>query len=142
VLLDEAAAHLPYLRSGDALNAIGAVELRDGEAIVVVRAAAGLLRIGDLGEMAPIAPPAPLPDASASTAEARLTGIDAILGGESLGATGLLSLLLASLVSAAVGVVRRERTRRRLAVLMAARLRAIGGPAEGPSGDDRAVSGP
>jgi hypothetical protein len=132
-LLDEAAAHLPHLRPGDALNAIGTVELREGEAVVTVRSAAGLLRVGDLGEVVPVVPSATPTDPATVTDGARLTGLDALIGGEALGTTGLLSLLLATLASVAVGLVRRARSRRRFAARIAARLGSFAGSPGGPS---------
>jgi hypothetical protein len=132
-LLDEAAAHLPHLRAGDALNAIGTVELREGEAVVTVRSAAGLLRVGDLGEVVPVVPSATPTDPATVTDGTRLTGLDALIGGEALGATGLLSLLLATLGSLAVGLVRRTRSRRRVAARIAARLESLAGSPGGPS---------
>jgi hypothetical protein len=62
-----------------------------------------------------------------------LTGLDALIGGEALGTTGLLSLLLATLASVAVGLVRRARSRRRFAARIAARLGSFAGSPGGPS---------
>jgi hypothetical protein len=130
VVAGEAAAFLPLLERGDAVNAIGTVERRVDRFVVVVGDPAGLLRVGDLGELAPIVEP---PAAVAShDPEVHLSGLETAFGGEGIGFAGLASLVLATAASAAVGLARRERARRRLATRIATRLAVLGGDPGGP----------
>ena len=141
-LLGDAAAYLPLLKRGDAVNAIGIVERRSDEHVVAVRDPAGLLRVGDLGELAPIvAAPTSGPTAVA-TQGTRLSGLELTPGADGLGLVGLVSLVLATLASAAIGYVRRERSRRRLASRIAVRLASLDGPESGPHGVARATHEP
>jgi hypothetical protein len=126
-LLDEAAAFLPLLEVGDALNAIGTVDERAGGFVVVIRDGGGLLRIGALGEAVPIAA-STTPEPAPSPVGVRLGGVDGFVGPEAIGLTGFISLLGVGAASIAVWLARRERVRRRLAAQVVARLQAFAEP--------------
>jgi len=139
VVLDgEAAAFLELIDAGDALGIVGRVEAGDGgELVIVASDPSGLVRLGSLGEMVPLAAAATsLPSPEPSAGAVASAGLARPFEGLSGGALGALGLLLVSACSLIVTVVRRRRDRRRLATVVAARLAEL----RNPSGS--AVEGP
>jgi hypothetical protein len=132
-LRDAAAELLALVEPGDALNAIGRPE-RDGISVVlVVRDPAGLGRVGELGEAAPLtqrdaAPPdavVPNPSLMVLTPAAHAaTGP----GQPPTAGFGVGAFALVALATAGVIAVRRIRARRLIAARARARLAAIAGP--------------
>jgi hypothetical protein len=129
-----AAEYLPLLEVGDALNATGRVEQSGGEYRVVVDDPAGLVRVGDPTlDQAVAGTATPLASAAADDAAAagRLAG--GLLGPATPEAAGLLGVVLISIASVAVTVLRRQRARRLLATRVAARLAKVTAT-QGPPG--------
>jgi hypothetical protein len=136
VRLEDAAADIAgSIVVGDALSATGRVELdpADGTAIVVVDDPAGILLVGDLGAPDPsaagtIADPSG-PSGSVGSALGASTGaqssLTAGLGDPAIPELGAMGLVLVSLASLAVTLLRRQRMRRRLAARIAERLAAL-----------------
>jgi hypothetical protein len=127
VLGGEAAEYLPLLEPGDALNATGRVEQDGGAYRIVVDDPAGLVRVGD---------PTLDPTAAGVAAEhpsAREPGVQepagrlagGLLGPDSPGTVGLLGIVLVSIASVVVSVLRRQRARRLMAARLAARLASV-----------------
>jgi hypothetical protein len=120
----------------DALNAIGRVETSADGSIVAVEDPGGVILSGDpVAAAAPAASqPGPsglgegAPDSAAGTS--RFAGF----GGTSLpvdaGAAGVGTLLAISVLSVAVTVLRRSRSRRRLSARIAGRLASLATPAD------------
>jgi outer membrane biosynthesis protein TonB len=140
VLEGEAGAYLPLLEPGDAINATGRVERREEELVVALRDPAGLARVGDLAEP-PSDPPAPVPEPEPLPApEATRTASSDAFGLGIPGTAGVASLVLISLASVGVTLLRRRQLRHRLLARVATRLAAIGrrrspiGPSGGHSG--------
>jgi hypothetical protein len=137
LLLGEAASHLSVLAPGDMLNAIGVVGGTAADPEVRVSDPAGILRLDDLGtstgEETPDGPPKGSQPIQSST---RADGLGGLLGPN--GQVGLGTVLALSLASAALTIARRRRSRRALAVRIAARLGQIRGPRPG---DDRGREG-
>jgi len=136
LLHSEAAAYLPLIEPGDALNATGLVE-QDGAAFrIVVDDPAGLVRVGD-----PTLDPttggiseewaSPSPTGPPETA-GRLAG--GLLGPDVDGTAGLLGIFLVSSASVAVTVLRRQRARRLLAARVATRLARLAATPEATHG--------
>jgi hypothetical protein len=130
VLLDEAASYLALLAPGDILNATGVVGGTRANPEVRVSDPAGIVRVDDIGspageESIAGSPPAEQADQSSTRAD----GVGGLLGPN--GPLGVGTVLALSLASAAITIVRRRRVRRALAVRIAARLGAIGGPRPG-----------
>jgi hypothetical protein len=130
-LTGDAADYLPLLEAGDAVNATGTVVADESGARIVVDDPAGLVRVGDptadgleavglpnLGNSGP--------EADGSATRGRLAG--GLLGLDGPGAAGLLGVVLVSVASLAVSLLRRQRARRLFAARVAARLAAIGRP--------------
>jgi outer membrane biosynthesis protein TonB len=130
VLTGEAAEYLPLLEPGDAINAIGRVERRDDASVVVVRDPAGLSRVGDLAEL-PSEPPTPS-NAVVRAAEAPRTASSDSFGLGIPGTAGVASLVLISVASAGVTLLRRRWLQQRLLAPVRARLAAIGRSDSGP----------
>jgi hypothetical protein len=130
VVLEAAAAELvALLEPGDALNATGTVESRDGELAVIVADPAGLLLVGDLGAgttpvgagdgmQAPTRPAEEAPGDTASPLQAGL-GVGAVLDPAP---AGIGTLLLVTAMSILVTAARRHRGRRLLQARVLARL--------------------
>ncbi len=119
-----AAEYLPLLEPGDALNATGRVVQDGGAYRIVVDDPAGLVRVGD-PTIDPISVPnvidraaAPVPDPPAPVG--RQAG--GLLGPGSTGTAGMLGVVLLSLASVVVTVLRRRRSGRLAAARVAARL--------------------
>jgi hypothetical protein len=136
---------------GDALSATGRIELdpATGAALVAVDDPAGITLVGDLGAIDPSDTPPPPSDAVAASSSntsglaaggGAATRITAGLADPAVPEVGALGLVLVSLASLAVTLLRRQRTRRRLAARITDRLSAIvAGPG---SGATLAVAGP
>jgi len=112
VLEGAAGEYLPLLEPGDAINVTGRVERRAKELIVAVQDPAGLARVGDLAEP-PSAPPVPTPEPTRVAVAPRTASTDAF-GLGIPGTAGLASLVLISLASAGVTVLRRRQLRDRV----------------------------
>ena len=118
------------LQVGDALNATGTPDVRDGP-VLVVASAADVELVGDLGGADPsdaattqavAAVPADSPAPTSSPVRAVLVpglGLDSFSG-------GLGTLILVSLASVVVTLARRQRSQRLLRSRILARLEAIG----------------
>ena len=139
VLRGQAAAYLSLLATGDPVNLVGSVEGEAERPVLVVTDPTGVIRVGALGELLPLAgglaslapandPPDPQ-SATHATAGAIPDGLLAPTG------AGLASLLAVTLLSVVVTVLRRRRVQRAVATRIAARLAAISGsrPASSPS---------
>ena len=140
-LAGSATEYVTLLEAGDAVNATGSVTAEGGGFVLVVADAAGLVRAGDPNgnsdgsvtdatQNDPAAGDAAQPSASDGPGgPGQLAGgfLPAALTGEA----GLVGLAFASVVSVGVTAARRERSRRRLARRMAARLATFGGPPGG-----------
>jgi outer membrane biosynthesis protein TonB len=122
---------------GDALSAIGRVERdpSDGTTIIAVDDPAGIVLVGDLGAADPTAAGSNGDaGASGSVGAGALTGASAPggpsarsagLGDPAIPELGAMGLILVSLASLAVTILRRQRMRRRLAARIAERLNAF-----------------
>jgi hypothetical protein len=133
VLTGDAAAYLPMLELGDALNATGRVELDGEEPRVVVADSAGLVLVGDLAG-ATQGPAGASQSGSAlddgRPAPRRLAG--GLLGPLEPGTAGA-GIVLVTALSLAVTALRRRRSRRLLAARIGARLAGLAAsPAAGP----------
>ena len=127
VLEGDAAGFLPLLRPGEAVNAIGRVEGDRAHPHVLVADGAGLVRVGELGDLPAVAPePSRAADIPADHQPGGHTAAGALpdLVSAPTGA-GLVSLILVSFLSVAVTLLRRRRVRRALAARLAERLAAI-----------------
>ncbi len=150
----DATPYLAIVAPGDALNATGRVDLAAGSARLLVTTAADFVRVEDLGASDPSSGPAggiaasAAPDASdepgTDAASSPVTGPatrSAALGGlPSFGGPapfGFGSIVLVSLISLAVTLARRWRSRRLAAVRMAERLASIGPPRDVEGGPKR-----
>jgi hypothetical protein len=144
VLAGPAADYLPLLEPGDAINAIGRVEQRDGGLVVIVEDAAGISRVGDPLDTA-IAPSGAPNLVSDPPVEPALTTATDPLGISVPGIAGLASLGFIALASVGVTLLRRRRTRRQLMARVAARIATIAPRAAPKSVETRPmtpVSGP
>jgi hypothetical protein len=124
VFRGDAVELLPYLRAGDAIAATGRVEQLDGAIAVIVDGAAGVVRVGDLGQAVPVivAGASPIGE-SAQPSDPRLTRAGGLVDGPetwSIAAMGGLSLL-----SLVVTLIRRRRAQRRLRAVIVARLATL-----------------
>jgi hypothetical protein len=141
VLEGTALEALPLIEPDDALNAIGRVETTADGPVLVVDDAGRIVFAGDpvAADTAPV-DPGSLDAGGSPSSEASgtvpLTGRLAGLGGGPSpfdgGAAGLATLVAISAVSAAVTILRRRHSRRRMAVRIAARLATFAGPSPGP----------
>jgi len=130
---------------GDALSTTGRVELDPvgGAAIVAVEDPAGVVLVGDLGAVEPTSSSdrgsaidssvSVLAGAAASTPGSR-SAVAAGFADSAVPEIGALSLVLISVASLAVTLLRRQRMRRRLAARIAERLAAlVAGPGPVPA---------
>jgi hypothetical protein len=141
VRLDGPAADLAgSLVAGDALSATGRVtrEADGGEIVVVVDDPAAVILVGDLGAQGGDGSGStgqPGDSASGSVSASPRAGAGSLtagVGDRPMPEVGAVGLVLISLASLLVTVIRRQRIRRRFAARIAARLAAIG-PAAAPS---------
>jgi hypothetical protein len=139
VLGGAAAEYLPLLEPGDALNATGRVQQEGADYRIVVDDPAGLVRVGDptldptTDETSAAAPMSAPTDAGGRAG--KLAG--GLLGPGSPEAAGILGIVLISLASVTVTLLRRKRARRLLAARVGARLAGLGpshGPTQEPNG--------
>lgn len=127
-LAGAAAEYLPLLEPGDALNATGRVQQDGNTYRIVVDDPANLVRVGDptldptSGGLAPDQPLGRAADAAAPGG--RQAG--GLLGPSSPGTVGMAGIVLISLISVAVAVLRRRRARRLLTTRVASRLAEVG----------------
>jgi hypothetical protein len=122
VLADDAADFIGLLEPGDAVNATGTVERRDGRLIVVVRTGAGLVRIGDLGQALPIETTA-TPEPSPTARPQALAGFGS--AGPDPSVLGLAGILAVSALSAVVTLIRRRRLAQQVAIATRTRLASL-----------------
>ncbi|MBA2382610.1 MAG: hypothetical protein H0V73_10920, partial [Chloroflexi bacterium] len=136
-LADDAADIAGSIEVGDALNATGRIEIDPASSapIVVVDDPAAVTLVGDLGAGEPdpngaVVDPSSSPDpsAGAETTDSS-TNLVAGLGDPVLPRVGATGLVVIALASFGVSWLRRQRTRRRFATRIAARLAAIASPA-------------
>ncbi|HEV2006010.1 MAG TPA: lamin tail domain-containing protein [Candidatus Limnocylindrales bacterium] len=124
VFRGDAVELLPYLRTGDAIAATGRVEQLDGANVVIVDGAAGVVRVGDLGQALPVVVAGASPaGGSAQPSEPRLTAAGGLVDGPatwSIAAMGGLSIL-----SLVVTLIRRRRAQRRFRAVIVARLATL-----------------
>lgn len=130
VLRADAHELLPYLRKHDAIAASGRVEQLGNELVVVVEAAADLVRVGDLGQAVPIGVPSASPSSSAAAADASLADAVSSVLQPQAGPLGLVAMAALSLASLLGSLLRRRRARRLLRAAITARLATLQ-----PSGD-------
>ena len=120
-----AASFHDLLEVGDAVGLVGRVEAGGSAVRLVVTDPAGLVRLGDLGEVVPISASVGVSPDPSTTREATTT---AGLGG-SLGALGgmpgVFSLLLVSGASLGLTFARRRQAHRRLVAVVASRLATL-----------------
>jgi hypothetical protein len=128
VLTGSAAEYATLLEQGDAVNATGVVTRRGDELVVLVADAAGLARAGDLEPTAaspggdPLSP-SPTGAVASPGREARIAASAGPFGSLGIpGAAGLASLVLFSVISAVVTVLRRRRVRPAFLAALAPRL--------------------
>ncbi len=126
-LQGEAAAFIGLLHRGDAVGLVGRAELTPDGVRLVVADPAGLVRLGALGEVVPIAAIIPAgsdaaPEEGSSTTPRTATG----LGGWFV----ILGLLAAAGARLAMSLVSRRRSRRRLLAVIVARLSGLGSARE------------
>ncbi|MFI5225112.1 MAG: lamin tail domain-containing protein [Candidatus Limnocylindrales bacterium] len=141
----DAASYLAIVAPGDALNATGRVDLAAGAARLLVTTAADIVRVEDLGSSdlssgpaggvgtsavpgasdGPGTGPGSSSDPGSATRSAALGGLPSFGGPAPF---GFGSILLVSVISLAVTLARRWRTRRLAAVRIADRLASIGPP--------------
>jgi hypothetical protein len=141
VLRGPALELLPMVEPDDALNAIGRVEAVTDGFVVVVEEPGGIILAGD-----PVAAGAALAGASPSdvtpsgdgdleaAGTSRLAGFGGAPWPVDAGAAGIGTLLAISALSVAVTLLRRSRSRRRLAARIAGRLASFATPT-GTSGE-------
>lgn len=121
---------------GDALSATGRVELdpAGGAPIVAVDDPAGVVLVGDLGAVEPaasgddgsaIVPSASVAAAAAASTPGARSALAAGLTDSAIPEIGALGLVLISIASLAVTLLRRQRMRRRLAARIAERLATL-----------------
>jgi hypothetical protein len=128
-LIDEAADWASLIEPGDAINVTGLVGPVDDGLGVIVDDPAGIilgsdLTVGSRDQADPSAAAVP----SSDTADANQAGLGAdVLLVPGAGA-GLATLVLVSVASVAVTLLRRRQARRALATRIAARLAGFGGP--------------
>jgi hypothetical protein len=130
---------------GDALSATGRIELdpADGAPIVAVEDPAGVVLVGDLGAVDPtspgdtgsaIGPSAPVPAGAAASIPGARSALAAGFTDSAIPEIGALGLVLISIASLAVTLLRRQRMRRRLAARIAGRLASlVAGPGSVPA---------
>ena len=128
------------------MSATGRVELdrAGGAAIVAIEDPAGVVLVGDLGAVdpaasgengSPIDPSASVLAGAAIPTSGTPSSLAAGFGDSAVAEIGALGLILISVASLAVTLLRRQRLRRRLAARIAERLAALGarpGPVAGP----------
>jgi outer membrane biosynthesis protein TonB len=130
VVLDGDAADIAaLLEPGDALDACGQVEDRNG-AVLVVRDPGDITLVGDLGAAKPTAAPA-VAGMLALETDAPAVGAVGSGGDAQASGVGLLAIVLAVVVAAAAAIAYRVRDRRRLSARVRRRLDAWAGGAPG-----------
>jgi hypothetical protein len=131
VLRDDMTALVSHLREGEAIAATGIVELVEGAPVVVVGAEGTLVRVGRLGQALPIgaagaeAEPPPSGEPGGAPLAADSVGL-----GPTLPTTSLVAMVLISVMSVLVTLVRRRLVRRRLRAVLVDRLASLRGGGE------------
>jgi hypothetical protein len=137
VLRGAASELLPMIELDDALNATGRVEAMAGGFAVVVDDPGGIVLAGDptaagglpVASQAGSDPrPSSVNDPGAATGTSRFAGLGTAAWPIDAGAAGIGTLLVISTLSVGVTMVRRSRSRRRLATRIASRLAAFATP--------------
>ena len=127
-----AAAFHDLLEAGDAVGLIGRVQAEGGVFMVVVADPAGLVRLGDLGEVVPIeALVSPAPTGAVAPVSSTTAGLAGPLVGFG-GTPGLLSLVMVSIASLGLTLARRRQAHRRLIAAVAGRIARLRRPAAPP----------
>ena len=154
VLTGDAAAWLPLIEPDDAINVVGRVTTgANGPTVVVDDPAAIVLgadpvaAAGAMTASAAAAEPSTDPAMASPDAHPRLAGFGADLGALPGAGAGLVTLLLVTLASVALTLVRRRQARHLLASRVAVRLAAmtgapgatLGAPPAPAAADDRPV---
>ena len=126
-LAGQAAAFHDLLEAGDAIGLVGRVERATGGYGLLVDDPAGLVRLGDLGEVVPIAATATIAPGSDPAGHASTTaGLGGSLG-IGPGLPGLVGLLLVSMASLGLTFARRRQAHRRLVAVISSRVAALRG---------------
>ncbi len=147
VLRGAALELLSLVEPDDALNVIGRVEATDSGSAVVVEDPAGLMQAGDpvapgsIADPSGAGPEADVPTPSDGPAS-RLAGLGGSPWPLEPGLAGIGTMLAVSLLSVAVTLLRRARSRRRVAARIAARLATFVGPRAVLDGRSVAERGP
>ncbi|MEO6207463.1 MAG: hypothetical protein ABIP77_05870, partial [Candidatus Limnocylindrales bacterium] len=150
VLLGDAAAFLPLIDPGDAVNVTGRVERQADASYAVTVTNAGAIALGidlgtDLGQEVTSSPVPATATALRTPGPVRSAGSAGIgdgFGGLSVTGAGIVSTLLIALASLAVSLLRRRQTRRLMATRIAARLTDFAGPPPTRSVDPAPERGP
>ena len=136
VVLDGDAADIAALvEPGDALEASGRVEDRDG-AVLVVRDPAAVTLVGDLGATDAAPPPALAGMLALDSGAPALGAVEAAEGDTQVATAGLLAIVLAAAAAAAGAAALRVRDRRRLRARVRRRLDAWAGGTAASSAAD------
>ena len=138
VLRGAALELLPLIEPDDALNAIGRVETSTEGFVVAVDDPGGIILTGDpVAAIGPAASqakgaagPSAASDAEIPLGTSRFAGFGTGPWPIDAGAAGVGTLLAISVLSVAVTLLRRSRSRRRLAARIAGRLASFAAPAE------------
>lgn len=146
VLVGEAAGWVDLVEPGDAINVIGRVEQREGTLAVVVDDPAAIFPASDVGDgdqdAASTSAGGPSDTATAIADDRPVAAVADAFGGPLGPSVSLAGLLLVSLASVGVTVLRRRQARRLLASRVAARLTALVATAPAAPADPTAVPAP
>ena len=127
-----AAAFHDLLEVGDAVGLVGRVQAESGTYLVAVADPAGLVRLGDLGEVVPIgALVSPAPASSPVAVTSTAAGLAGPLAGFD-GLPGLMSLAMISIASLGFTLARRRQAHRRLVTAAVGRLARLRRPTPPP----------
>lgn len=129
ILHGQAAALLPLIEPGDAVNVTGRVDSTERGWTVVADDPAGVVLASDPNAGTAPAPSVdPTPGAAAAPATPATAGFGPFSGHDLTGVAGLGTLASLTVVSLLVTMLRRRLIRRRLTGVVAARLAAFAGP--------------
>ncbi len=138
-LRGDMASLLSHLHAGEAVAATGVVTMIDGAPVIVVDGTGSLLRVGSLGQALPIGGlPIATEPALAAPGGAATLGADAGLLGPGAAPTSVLAIVLLTLASVLVTILRRRLLRRRLREVVVARLATLRPTSGSEAAPDRA----